>query len=49
MCKHAETFHANKDFKLATAVFTETQLFSKQKFEVHFSNFTCTKTRFAHP
>ena len=49
MCKHAETFLANNDFKLAIAVFTETQLFPKQKFEVHFSNFTGTKTRLHTP
>ena len=29
MCKHAETFHANKGYKLANVVFIQTSLFSK--------------------
>ena len=45
MLKHAETFHANKDYKLAIVVFGITSLFSKQKFAVHLSNVICTKTR----
>ena len=45
MCKHAETFHANKGYKLANAIFIPTLLFLKSKFVVHFSNVTCTKMR----
>ena len=43
MRKHAKTFHTNKGYKLAIAVFILT--FSKQNFVVHFSNVICTKTR----
>ena len=45
MHKHVETFHANKGYKLAIAVFIPTLPFSKKKFVVHFSNVICTKTR----
>ena len=45
MRKHAETFHANKSYKLTTVVSIPTLPFSKRKFFVHFSNVICTKTR----
>ena len=45
MCKHAETFHANKGYKLEFVDFIPNSLYSKYKFVVHFSNVICTKTR----
>ena len=45
MRNHAEKLHANKDYKLAIAVFVPTLPFSKKKPMVHFSSIICTKTR----
>ena len=44
MRKHAETFHANKGYKMAIVFFIPVSLFSKNKFRVQFSNVICTKT-----
>ena len=45
MCKHAETFHDNKGYKLIIIFFKPIFPFSKLKFVVHYSNVICTKTK----
>ena len=45
MRKDLETFHANKGYQLAIAVFITILSFSKKKLVVHFSNVICAKTR----
>ena len=44
MCKHAETFHANKGYKMAIVFFIPFSLFPKKKFRMQLSNVICTKT-----
>ena len=44
MRKHAETFHANKGYKMVIVFFIPVSLFSKKKFRVQFSNVIFTKT-----
>ena len=49
MPKHVETFHPNKDYKLAIVAFIPTLLLSKWKFVIHISNVKCTETRPSTP
>ena len=49
MRKHAETFHANKDCKLAIVFFMPILLFSKYKYRVQFLNIISAKTSSCTP
>ena len=49
MHKHAETFHANKDCKLAIVFFMPILLFSKYKYRVQFLNIISAKTSSCTP